>query len=181
MAQIPARPNRSLPRGCLFGILTLLLSLALTASTALVQRRYFPVCGGGLSAGYPIVFICDDSGGSPISSWGRIDAADWGNLNLPAFTLDFLLYEALLWLAWAVVTELYDKGASREENFRWELLICVACMAVFLFAFLSFQSSSLNFEYTHPRTPTPVTAVIPSPTPIGTSPLPSPAMPTLGP
>jgi len=182
MTQTQAKPNRSFAGGCLTGLLSILLGLALTASTALVQQRYYPVCGGGLTAGYPIVFICDDSGGSPISSWGRIDSADWFNGDPRAFLLDFLLYSALLWLAWTAVMGLLRERPARDENFKWGLLISVGYLAAFLFAFLSFQTTSLRIEHTFPRTPTPFTPVVPSPTDLGTPPPPlSTPIPTSGP
>jgi hypothetical protein len=181
MTQTQAKPNRSFAGGCISGLLSILLGLALTASTALVQRRYYPVCGGGLSAGYPIVFLCDGSGGSPIGIPGRIDSADWVNGNPPAFLLDFLLYSALLWLAWTAVMALLRDRPGRDENFKWGLLVSVGCLAVFLFAFLSFQSTSLSIEHTSPRTPTPVTPIVPSPSGLGTPPPLSTSYPTAGP
>lgn len=158
------KADRFSPQGCIFAILSILLGIGLTAGTAFYQRRDYPVCQGGLSAGFPIVFICDDTASSPISSWGKIDLADWARVNARAFLLDFLLYSALLWMAWCIVTGLFHKGLSRDENFRWGVLICIGYIVVFLFAFMSFQSSRLNFEDPIRRTPTPI---ILSPTPSG--------------
>jgi hypothetical protein len=168
------QPRSSFPRGPLLGLLSLLLGLALTAGTALYQQRDYPVCSGALTAGYPLVFICDDNAGSPVSSWGRIDGADWFNLNLNAFLLDFLILSALLWLTWTVVAARFDKGPHRDENFRWGLLFCLWYLAVFLFAFLALQSTSLGIEVPRPRTPTPY---IFSPTDSGTMPATFPTLP----
>ena len=171
MTNVGRKADRTFPRGCVFGILTILLGIGLTVGTVFYQRQYYPVCQGGLSAGFPIAFLCDDGGGSPISSWGVIDGADWFNMNLLAFLLDFLLYGALLSLAWLVVMGFIHKGLSQVEIFRWGTLICIGYIVAFLFAFLSFQSNSLNVEVPFPRTPTPY-IFVPTPTPFGTPPTP---------
>ena len=95
--------------------------------------------------------------------------------------LDFLLYCALLSLAWVVVMGFVHKGLSQVENFRWGVLICIGYIVVFLFAFMAYQSNSLSIEVPFPRTPTPY-IFVPTPTPIGTPPPPeiSP-VPTTGP
>ena len=173
------KENRSFPRGCILGILSILLGICLTVGSTIYQRRYYPVCQGGLSAGFPIVFICDGSGGSPIGISGKIDIADWSHVNLMAFLLDFLLYSSLLSMAWSIVTGLLSKSLSQDENFRWGVLLCIGYIAVFLFAFMSFQSNSLLIEVSFPRTPTPY---IFSPTSIGTMPPPqSTPIPTTAP
>jgi len=181
MTSTDRKANRPAPRGCIFGFMTILLGIGLTVSTLFYQRQNYPVCQGGLSAGFPLAFICDDTGGSPISSWGRIDGADWFNMNPVAFVLDFLLYGALLSLAWVVVMGFVHKGLSQVENFRWGVLICIGYIVVFLFAFMAYQSNSLSIEVPFPRTPTPY-IFVPTPTPIGTPPPPeiSP-VPTTGP
>src|SRR5512134_2791699 len=89
--------------GCFIGLASAVLGLCLTLGTVLYQRDPTPTCGGGLSAGFPLPFICDDSGGSPISSWGKIDLADIANINPRLLLLDFLLDSALLTLAWTVI------------------------------------------------------------------------------
>jgi len=173
------KENRSFSHGCVLGILSILLGICLTAGTAFYQRSYYPVCHGGLSAGFPIVFLCDGSGGSPIGITGRIDIADWSHVNPMAFLLDFLLYSALLSLTWSIVSGLMSNGLFQNENFRWGVLLSIGYLAVFLFAFMSFQSHSLNIELSFPRTPTPY---IFSPTSIGTmSPPQSTTVPTTGP
>jgi hypothetical protein len=157
------------PRGCIFGMLSILLGICLTAGTAYYQRSYDPACGGGLSAGFPLAFLCDGSGGSPIGIQGKIDFADWQHVNPPAFLLDFLLYSALLAMAWMVMMGLFRRDLSQDENFRWAVLLCLGYIVAFLFAFVSFQSSRLNFEAPTRHTPTPFIA---SPTPIGKMPPP---------
>jgi hypothetical protein len=173
--------NRSFSRGCSLGILSIVLGIVLTISSAQYQRQYYPVCQGGLSAGFPIVFICDDTGGSPISSWGKIDFGDLANVNLIAFILDFLLYSALLSIAWSMLAGMRNKSLSQDENFKWGLLLSTGYIALFLFAFMSFQSNSLHIEVASPRTPIPE-IIIYTPTPFGTPPPPEfTPIPTIGP
>jgi hypothetical protein len=173
--------NRSFSRGCSLGILSIVLGIVLTLSSAQYQRRYYPVCQGGLSAGFPIVFICDDTGGSPVTSWGKIDFGDIININPVAFILDFLLYSALLSIAWSMLMGMRSKSLSQDENFRWGLLLSTAYIALFLFAFMSFQSNSLSIEISFPRTPAPE-IIIYTPTPFGTPPPPEfTPIPTTGP
>ena len=161
--------NKSFLRGCILSILSIVPGIVLTVSSTQYQRQYYPVCQGGLSAGFPIVFICDDTGGSPISSWGKIDFGDIANINPMAFILDFLLYSALLSIAWSLLTALWSKSLSQDENFRWGLLLSTGYIALFLFAFMSFQSNSFGIEISFPRTPTPE-IIIYTPTPFGTPP-----------
>lgn len=173
--------NKSFSRGCVLGILSIVLGIVLTVSSAQYQRQYYPVCQGGLSAGFPIVFICDGSGGSPIGVFGKIDIADWSHVNPIAFILDFLLYSALLSIAWSLLTALWSKSLSQDENFRWGLLLSTGYIALFLFAFMSFQSNSFGIEISFPRTPTPE-IIIYTPTPFGTPPPPEfTPIPTIGP
>jgi len=173
--------NKSFSRGCILGILSMVLGIVLTVSSAQYQRKYYPVCQGGLSAGFPIVFICDDTGGSPISSWGKIDFGDVANVNPITFILDFLLYSALLSIAWSMLTGLWSKSLAQDENFRWGLLLSTGYIVLFLFAFMSFQSKSLSIEIPFPRTPAPE-IIIYTPTLFGTPPPPEfTPIPTIGP
>ena len=175
------KADRSFQHGCLPGLVSILLAICLTAGSAFYQRRNYPVCQGGLSAGFPLVFLCDGSGGSPIGSQGEIDLADWLNGNPLAFLLDFLLYGALLSSAWLIVMGFMRKGLAYDENFKWGVSLCIFYIVAFLYMFMSFQSNSLNVEISFPRTPTPYTFV-PTSTPFGT-PLPSAPspLPTSGP
>ena len=173
--------NKSFPRGCFLGILSFVLGIVLTIVSAQYQRQYYPVCQGGLSAGFPIVFICDDTGGSPISSWGKIDFGDVANVNPLAFILDLLLCSALLSVTWSMLMGPSSKGLSQDENFKWGLLLGTGYIALFLFALMSFQSNSLGIEIPFPRTPMPE-IIIYTPTPLGTPPPPEfTPIPTTGP
>jgi len=181
MINTDRKAGRPFPQGCVFGFLTILLGIGLTVGTVFYQRQYYLVCQGGLSAGFPIAFLCDGSGGSPIGSPGKIDLTDWFNANPLALLLDILLYGALISLAGLIVTGLYRKGLSQNEYFRWGVLICIGYIVVFLFAFMAYQSNSLSIEVPFPRTPTPY-IFVPTPTPFGTPPPPEfTPVPTTGP
>jgi hypothetical protein len=154
------------PNGLYFLLLHLLLGLCLTIGSVLYQRNPEPGCQtGGLGAGFPLPFVCDDSGGSPISSWGRIDLSDIWNVNPRTFLLDFLLYNALVSLVWSAALGILYKGTSKAEGSHWAIVLCITFILAFLFVFLSFQSGNLNFDIPIPRTPTPI---IFTPTPFGT-------------
>jgi hypothetical protein len=161
--------------GLVFSLVNILLGLCLTIASALYQRDPDPACQGGLSAGFPLAYICDDSGGSPISSWGRIDLADIPNVNPRVLLLDFLLLDALASVVWVILAGMFNRGVSQVDIYRWALLFCVVNILAFLFVFLIFQSSNLDFSVPFPRTPTPF---IPSPTPFGTPSPPPPVAPT---
>jgi hypothetical protein len=166
MNEIQAKGVHFLPNGLAFLLMNLLLGFCMTVGSVLYQRNPDPAChGAGLSAGFPLPFICDDSAGSPISSWGKIDLADISNVNPRVFLLDFLLYNALVSLVLSTAISIFRKGTSKVEISRWAVLLCVTFILAFLFAFLSFQSDYLNFDIPIPRTPTPI---IYTPTPFGT-------------
>jgi hypothetical protein len=161
--------------GFVFSLVNIFLGLCLTLASAFYQHRSDPACQGGLSAGFPLAYICDSSGGSPISSWGRIDLADLSGVNPRVFVLDFLLLDALISVVWVIAAGFFEQGVSQVDIYRWALLFCAVNILAFLFAFLSFQSGKLDFTAPFPRTPTPF---IPSPTPYGTPPPPPPVAPT---
>lgn len=150
----------------------------MTVGSVVYQRRYYPVCQGGLSAGFPIAFVCD-GGGSPVSSWGKIDLADWINVIPLALLLDILLYGALISLAGLIGSGILRRSLPQDEYFRWGVLICIGYVVIFIFAFLSFQANSLKIEIAFPRTPTPIVFTS---TPFGTPPPPPwTPFPTVGP
>jgi len=149
-------------RGFSFLLVNLLLGFCLTIVSVSYQRKPDPAChDAGLSAGFPLPFICDDSAGSPISSWGKIDLADIANVNPSVFLLDFLLYNALVSLVWSAALGIFRRDLSSQ----WAVTLCVTFILAFLFAFLSFQSGNLDFDIPIPRTPTPIMY---TPTPFGT-------------
>ena len=78
-------------RGLFFDVLHLPLA------TVIYQCPADPLCGGILSAGFPVAFLCDNAAESPIQAWGIIS---WGvdNPNLLGAFVDILFYCALLWI-----------------------------------------------------------------------------------
>ena len=83
-------------RGLFFDLLLLSLAFLLMLATVSYQRPYDPLCGGGLSGGFPLGFLCDNAGESPIHDWGKISwSIDMPNL-VGAF-VDILFYVVMLW------------------------------------------------------------------------------------
>ena len=161
--------------GFVFSLVNILLGLCLTIATVFYQRDPEPACQGGLGAGFPLAYICDNSGSSPTSSWGKVDLADLSKVNPRVFLLDFLLLNVLVSVVWVILAGMFDRGLSEVDVYRWAVLFSILNMLVFLFAFLFFQSNILDFAVPFPTTPTPF---IPSPTPFGTPPPLPPVMPT---
>ena len=95
------------PRGCLVGIVSVLLAIGVTVQSVNYQRPADPVCNGSLGAGFPVSILCDDVGGSPIANYGKIDAGDWFNLNPLGFLIDVLFYTVLFWVAWLTALSLF--------------------------------------------------------------------------
>jgi hypothetical protein len=94
-----------LPQGrrvWMFGIVSVALAVFLTLGSVNDQRAQDPVCQGIAGAGFPVTFVCDTTGSSPTSSWGKIDEADTIFPN-PFFLIDVLFYTVLLWVPWFVV------------------------------------------------------------------------------
>jgi hypothetical protein len=86
-------------RGYIFDIVSMLLAICLTVATINYQHSSRLLCDGRLSAGFPVAFICDASGESPLSSVGKIDWADLDSLNILGSFVDVLFYMILLWIA----------------------------------------------------------------------------------
>lgn len=164
-----ASENKSRSSGCMMAFLSILLGLCLALASALYQRQNDPACGGSLSAGFPLPYLCDETGGSPISSWGRIDMVELLGTNMRVFLLDLLLYCALTALIWTLVRGVLLGERKRFEDFSWGIVLGLIYIVAFLFAFLSFQSGRLDFKVPPPRTPTPILF---TPTPFGTMPPP---------
>ncbi len=83
-------------RTWIFDIVIMLLAICLTVATIHFQRSSGLFCYGRLSAGFPAPFICDASGESPLSSVGKIDAADVDSINFLGSFVDVLFYLCLL-------------------------------------------------------------------------------------
>ncbi len=93
-------------RTYLFDLIIMLLAICLTVATVHFQYSSGLFCNGRLSAGFPAPFICDASGESPLSSVGKIDAADVDSINLLGSFVDVLFYVSLLSVARLAVSRL---------------------------------------------------------------------------
>src|SRR5829696_5098237 len=92
------KENRSFLPGCLTTVVILLLAFVLMFSTMRVLRHGDNFsCFGGLGAGFPVSFLCDYSGGgSPLSSAGKIDLADFPYFSPVGTLVDILFYSIQL-------------------------------------------------------------------------------------
>lgn len=95
-----------------------LLAIGLTASTlGYLHPSASFACYGQLGAGFPAAFVCDYSaGGSPLSSAGKIDGADWPFISPQGAMVDILFYAALLWIAWLLVAGIYHLVRRRSQG-----------------------------------------------------------------
>ena len=161
----------SFPQGCTVGVLILSLAFGLMLSTLNWLRHNDAfACYGGLGAGFPVSFLCDYSGGgSPISSAGKIDLADFPYFSPQGTLVDMLFYSIQLGLIWFVGNKI------SQANYRLAALVVLLYLAGFLSAVLLFQLTNLRIERSFPVTPTPLA----SPTTIGTNS--PPATPTVSP
>jgi hypothetical protein len=112
--------HQTFPEGCIIvftALISMLLAIiAMSASVKYFQYPSHPSClppGGNansLGAGFPVLFICDDwGGGSPTSSWRKIDYVDVinGGVQPVGFTIDFLFFTLLIWLPFLILIGLY--------------------------------------------------------------------------
>ena len=170
MTEESMKENRSILRGCGVGMLVLLLAFVLMFSTMRVLRHsdHFS-CFGQLGAGFPVSFFCDYSGGgSPISSAGKIDLADFPYFSPVGTLVDMLFYSIQLGTIWLIANRISRKGPEGFGKYRWATLIIALYLAGFLSALILLQPARLRIERSYPRTPTPIA----SPTTIGTNPAP---------
>ncbi len=91
-------------RSWIFDLIIMLLAICLTVATVHFQHASGLFCNGRLSAGFPAPFICDASGESPLSSVGKIDAADVDSINLLGSFADVLFYVSVLSVARLVIS-----------------------------------------------------------------------------
>lgn len=163
--------NQSLPsgsRGCLTEIAITLVSICVILLVSLNYRNYGDdyACRGGLGAGFPVSFVCDHvTGGSPISSWGRIDWADFPYFSLRGLLTDMLFYSAILWTGWILRRLFQPADSYAVATYVWIGLICVAFIFGFLSAAAIFRADRINFHDYVLGIPTPAPA---TPTPFGT-------------
>jgi len=165
---VARKVNQSFPQGCLVGVAILLLAIGLMFSTMNYRRHndYFS-CYGQLGAGFPVSFLCDYSGGgSPLSSAGKIDAADFPYFSPQGVIAELLFYAMQLGMIWFIVKSISSKSQNRREKYGRAALVITIYLAGFLSALILFQPINVRIERSYPTTPTPIA----SPTTIGTNP-----------
>jgi hypothetical protein len=159
------RAGWSFTQGCTVGALILFVAFGLMFATKKVLRHNDAfACYGGLGAGFPVSFLCDYSGGgSPISSAGKIDLADFPYFSPQGTLVDMLFYSMQIGLIW------YVANSILQRNYKQAALVILLYLMGFLSAVLLFQLTDVRIERSFPRTPTPIA----SPTTIGTNPPPA--------
>ena len=168
--------------GCLLEIaVTLLAVFAMLAFSA--NYRNFGddfACSGRLGLGFPVSFLCDyGTGGSPISSWGRVDLADFPYFSPQGLIADILFYAGIFWIGWLVRRVLRHNDSYPVGNAVWVTFIVVAFLAGFLSAAAIYRSERINYQDYLLGIPTPMPA---TPTAFGTPPPPEVTLiPTAGP
>lgn len=143
-------------RGCFISLLSIILALSAMAVSANYHHPQHPSCRGMLGAGFPVLFICDDwGGGSPTSSWEKIDFVDVvnGGIRPGGFLVDFLFYILLTLIIWFIASRFLYKGANHPDLW-WTTLIMIGFVFGFLFAFLTVWSSDLYIKNPPMGTPT---------------------------
>jgi hypothetical protein len=100
-------------RGMLHDLGMMVMATCLLLTSVSYQRLDTPVCGGGLSAGFPLAFVCNDGGGSPLSSANQIDQDDAANVHHLALYINLLVY---LTLVWSGKTALYKVLRNKEPT-----------------------------------------------------------------
>jgi hypothetical protein len=141
----------SLPQGCIVAGAILFLAFGLMLITKNMTRHNDTfACYGGLGAGFPVSFLCDYSGGgSPISSAGRIDMADFPYFSPQGTLADLLFYSIQLGMIRFTVASIMQK------NYRLAALVLLLYLAGFVSAVLVFQPIDVRIERSFPTTPTP--------------------------
>jgi hypothetical protein len=164
------KENWLFPRGCVTGILIVLLAFGLMLSTMKILRHNDTFsCFGQLGAGFPVSFLCDYSGGgSPISSAGKIDSADFPYFSPVGTLVNIFFYSMQLGMPWLIADSISRVGPEGFGKYRWATLIIAVYLAGFLSALILLQPARLRIERSYPRTPTPIA----SPTTIGTNAVP---------
>lgn len=144
-------------------ILLALLAVSISANYLYPENAY---CRNMVGAGFPVMFICDDwGGGSPTSSWGKIDFVDVlnGGMIPSGFLIDLVYYFVLFGFFWLTASSILHKGLNQGDLW-WTIFIGMGFTMGLLCAFFAFLPSYLN--YVRPpvfnRTATPI--FVPSPT-----------------
>ena len=171
-------------RGLFISAACILLALGALSISAKFQYPKHPYCGDMVGAGFPVLFICDDwGGGSPTSSWNKIDFVDVinGGIVPGGFLVDFLFYFIVSGLIWFTLSSMIGKGLHRSDLW-WTALISTGFISGFLCAFLMLIPAYWNYvrpplfhfqvPTSTPSIQTPIgelSTVAPTVTPIATS------------
>jgi hypothetical protein len=82
-------------RGLCLDAANLFLAAGLMLASITFQRSSDPLCGGNPGAGFPLAFLCDKTGESPIGDWGIMS---WSDIPQPlGVFVNILFYVGLLW------------------------------------------------------------------------------------
>lgn len=134
-------------RGLFISAACILLALGALRISAKYQYPNHPYCGDMVGAGFPVLFICDDwGGGSPTSSWNKIDFVDVinGGIVPGGFLVDFLFYFIISGLLWFTLSSMIGKGLNRSDLW-WTALISTGFISGFLCAFLMLIPAYWNY------------------------------------
>ena len=101
-------------KSCLLYMISVMLAICMMVGTLNYLHHDIFACYGQLGAGFPIAFVCDYSaGGSPLSSAGKIDEADFPFLSPSGTIVDMAFYLMAVWFGWLTIL-----GISRSLH-RW--------------------------------------------------------------
>jgi hypothetical protein len=168
--------------GCLLEIAAAILAVFAMLAISANYRNFGDdfACNGRFGLGFPVSYLCDyGTGGSPISSWGRVDLADFPYFSPLGLFTDILFYAGILWIGWLVRRAFRHNDSYPIGNTIWVACIGIAFLVGFLSAAAIFRSERINFHDYLLGIPTPVPA---TPTPMGTPPPPEERLiPTPGP
>lgn len=98
---------------CLVGPLTFVAALGLTALSLVYQRPWSPTAPR--CAGFPVAFICDSGGESPLVGVGTLGWEDLINgLDVIGLATNVLCYAVLIWMAWVIGYHTYVWADARR-------------------------------------------------------------------
>lgn len=100
---------------CLGGPLTVVAALGLTALSLVFHRPWSPTVPNIPCAGFPVAFICDSGGGSPLVGLGTLGWEDLINgLDVIGLATNVLCYAVLIWMAWVIGYHTYVWANERR-------------------------------------------------------------------
>ena len=133
-------------RGFFISLVCILLAVFAVTISAKYTYPKTPYCRDMVGAGFPVMFICDDwGGGSPTSSWGKIDFVDFinGGIIPTGLLIDLVFYFILFGFIWFTASSIIQKGLNRSDMW-WTIFISIGFIIGLLFAFLVLYPSCLN-------------------------------------